>query len=55
MVQKSANEAEIKSKDGKYHICLPVYGVVNLRANAVFSIFALHLTLVCTFFAPNLL
>ena len=40
----------IKSKDGKYHICLPVYipGVVNLRSNAVFTIFALYLTLICT-------
>ena len=25
MVQKSANKGEIKSKDGKYRICLTVY------------------------------
>ena len=25
MVQKSANEEEIKGKDGKYRICFPVY------------------------------
>ena len=30
MVQKSANEGEIKSKDGKYHICLPVYMGVKI-------------------------
>ena len=32
MVQKSANYGEIKSKDGKYRICLPVYmGVLSLE------------------------
>ena len=32
MVQKSANYGEIKSKDGKYRICLPVYmGVLILE------------------------
>ena len=25
MVQKSANEEEIKGKNGKYRICIPVY------------------------------
>ena len=41
MVQKGANEEEIKAKDGKYRICTPVYMVVNSRANAVFTIFTL--------------
>ena len=48
MVQKSANWVEIKSKDGKYrvHLLASLDGGVNFRANAVFTIFALHLTIV---------
>ena len=55
MVQKSENSMEIKSKGGKYrilHACL--HRVVKLRANALFTSFALYLTVVCTIFAPNL-
>ena len=40
MVQKSANWGEIKSKGGS-----SLNGSVNFRANAVFTIFALYLTL----------
>ena len=47
MVRKSANEEKINGKDGKYGGCK--YGVVNLYANSVFTIFALDLTSVCTF------
>ena len=45
VMQKSAYQWEINSKDGKHRICL--HGVVNLRANAVFTT---YLTLVFTFF-----
>ena len=30
-----------------------LHGVIKLRANAVFTIFALDLTVVCTFFVPH--
>ena len=40
MVQQSANWRELNGKDGKYRI-----------SKAVFTIFALDLTVVCTFFA----
>ena len=36
------------------HLHGSLHGVVNSRANAAFTIFALDLTMVCTFFAPNL-
>jgi len=51
MMQKSENEEEIKGKDGKYSTDLhtSLHGVVNSLANAVCTIFALDLTLVCTF------
>lgn len=44
VVQKSANQREIRSKDGKFCICLPV-----IASYAVFTIFARYLTLACTF------
>ena len=49
MVQKSANSGEIKGKDGKYAFACQFTWGVNFRANAVFTIFALYLTLVYTF------
>lgn len=55
MVQKSENSMEIKSNDGKYRILhAGLHRVVKLRANALFTSFALYLTVVCTIFAPNL-
>ena len=55
MVRKSANSMEIKSKGGKYRILhASLHRVVKLRANALFTSFALYLTVVCTFFAANL-
>ena len=55
MVQKSENTMENKSKGGKYRILhASLHRVVKLRANALFTSFALYLTVVCTFFAPNL-
>ena len=51
MVQKGAIEEEIKpGKDGTYHILhTSLHWVVNSGANALFSIFAIYLTLVCNF------
>ena len=56
MVQKSANSMEIKSKGGKYRILhASLHRVIKLRANALFThSFALQLTVVYTFSAPNL-
>ena len=56
MVQKRENSMEIKSNDGKYRILhASLHRVVKLRANAPFThSFALQLTVVYTFFAPNL-
>ena len=46
---------EIKSKGGKYRILhASLHRVIKLRANALFTSFALYLTVVCTIFAPNL-
>ena len=37
------------------HLLTSLHGAVNLRTNAVFTIFALYLTLVCTSLHQNLL
>ena len=50
MVQKSENSMEIKSKGGKYHILhASLHRVLKLRANALFTSFALYSSVVCTF------
>ena len=47
---------EIKSKGGKYRILhASLHRVIKLRVNALFThSFSLQLTVVYTFFAPNL-
>ena len=49
--KKSEKEQEIEGKDGKYSTDLhtSLHGVIISLANAVCTIFALDLTLVCTF------
>ena len=49
-VQKCAKAGEIKSREVNTAFNpASLHGVVNLRENAVFTFFALYLTLVCNF------